>query len=55
VRNRNANGNDRHASKAITVSSAVGTPNVSPKTDTSLLRWDRKAIGSSQPSSWVPQ
>ena len=28
---------------------------MSPKIDTSLLRWLRNAIGSSQPSSRVPQ
>ena len=42
VRNRNANGNERHASNAMTVNSAAG-------------RWLRNAIGSSHPSSCVPQ
>src|SRR3712207_8239556 len=41
VRNRKANGNDRHISNTMTVMSAVG-------------RSERKAIGSSQPSRPVP-
>ncbi len=55
MRKRNANGNDRHASNAITVSSAVGTPSWRPRIETSLVRWLRNATGSSQPSRRTPQ
>jgi len=55
VMNKNAKGNERHASKAITDSSAVGTGRVMPKRDRSSLRELKKAIGSFQPSSLVPQ
>jgi hypothetical protein len=41
MRKRKANGNERHISKTMTVSSAHG-------------RWERNEIGSSQPSRLVP-
>ena len=50
VRKRKANGKERHISKAITVSSAVGRGIPS----TVEVRWLRKATGSSHPSRPVP-
>ncbi len=53
VRNRNANGNDRHPSNSTTVASDLLTCRSRPKTETGSPEL-RKAIGSSQPSSVVP-
>src|SRR5665647_1931780 len=55
VRNRNTNGKVRHASKAMTVRSAVGTVKCQPSRLTSLLVALRNATALSQPSSRVPQ
>jgi hypothetical protein len=52
--NRNANGNDFHASKTITVSSAVGTPRLIPNNVIVPFSWLRKGIGAFQPRMSVP-
>ena len=52
--NRKANGNDFQDSKKITMSSAVGTPMLSPNSVISPSSWLRNGIGESQPSTSVP-
>ena len=54
VRKRKANGNERHASKQITVIRAIGRSICSPKIETGSERCERNATGSSQPSTVVP-
>ena len=52
--NRNANGNDFQDSKKITISSAVGTPKLTPNSVISPRSWLRNGMGESQPSKSVP-